>query len=332
MMPSSATAPVRRPIWPLFPLGVLSLFVALCVGEAGWGLPDWRTPSGAALLSLRGHRAMAGFLVGAALSAAGAVLQGLLRNPLADPYVLGVSSGAGLGAAGAILTGWTLASVWALPVAAFAGGLAALGLVYLLAAAGRESPSLYGLLLSGVIVSAMGSSLLMMLVSFAPAHGMHGILWWMLGNLQSAGRELLLATGGLVLLALVAMGALGHMLNALSLGRDQAHHLGVRTRVVTLTGLALASLLTAAAVALAGIVAFVGLVVPHAARAWLGPDQRRLPLGAALMGGVFLVLCDIAGRTLAAPREIPIGVITSLLGGPFFLYVLVRRRARGWVE
>ncbi len=333
--PTPPRPPRRRaqhPAWPLLPLALLAGLLALLVGPSGFGLPDWHTATGRAILGLRAGRIATGFFVGAGLAAAGTVLQALLRNPLADPYVLGVSGGSGLAAAATIALGWTAAGPLALPAAAFAGGLAALAVVYALSARGRSAPSLYALLLSGVIVGAMCSSLLMLLIALAPVEGMHGILWWMLGNLQMTPPGLLRAAALLVGAGLAGVTLLGRELNALTLGRDAAHHLGVRTGLAVSLCLALATLMAAACVAMAGLIGFVGLIVPHAARAWVGPDHRRLPLVAALMGGVFLLLCDAAARTLLAPREIPVGVITALVGGPFFLLILRRRQSGSWVE
>jgi len=203
--------------------------------------------------------------------------------------------------------------------------------VYLLAARGGGA-SIYGLLLSGIIVSAVLSNLLMLIVSLAPAEGMHSILWWILGNLQLSAQPLLLTGSVLVLGALVILTVLGRQLNALTLGREAAHHLGVRTGLMIAGCLILATLLAATAVALAGLIGFVGLIVPHAARAWVGPDHRKLPAVAAVIGGLFLVVCDTVARTIIAPQEIPIGVVTALVGGPFFLALLLRRRKGGWIE
>ena len=331
---TAAAGQAHRPmrLWPLLAAIPLVIAIALMAGAAGMGFPDWNTPTGRAILLLRCNRVWAGFLVGAGLAGAGVVLQALLRNPLAEPYVLGVSSGAGLGAALAVFFGLASVSVLSLPLMAFTGGALTLGLVYALAAGGRGAPSLYGLLLSGVIVNSMGSSLLMLIVSLAPVEGMHSILWWMLGSFQMS-SELMLKAGTVIIAAgLVALMLLGRAVNALTLGREMAHHLGVRTGAVIAVCLLLATMLTAAAVALSGIIGFVGLIVPHAARSWAGPDHRRLPAVAALMGGLFLVVADTLARTVLAPREIPIGVITALIGGPFFLILLHRRRKEGWVE
>jgi iron complex transport system permease protein len=272
-----------------------------------------------------------GFIVGAGLAGAGIVMQALLRNPLADPYVLGVSSGAGLGAAVAVLLGWSVHFAWSVPAAAFVTGIATLALVYFLASRGGGA-TIYGLLLSGIIVSAVLSNLLMLVVSLSPVEGMHSILWWILGNLQLSSPVLLVTGGVLVAFAMVVLTLAGPQLNALTLGREAAHHLGVRTKSMIVVCLGVATLLAATAVAMAGLVGFVGLIVPHAARAWVGPDHRKLPGVAAVLGGTFLVVCDAVGRTIVAPQEIPIGVITALVGGPFFLALLLRRRKGGWIE
>ena len=313
-------------------LAAATVSIALASGSAGFGWPDASTDAGRMLWALRVNRLLTGFIVGSALATSGVILQALLRNPLADPYVLGVSSGAGLGAAVAVLGGAAAAGIWILPGAAFLGGVTALAVVYALARAGRGGVSIFSLLLSGVIVSAMASSLLMLAVSLAPAEGMHSVLWWMLGNVQMAPPALLAIAGTLTAAGTLAAARGGRSLNALSLGDVAAHHLGVPARSATAAWLATAALLTAAAVAVAGMVGFVGLLVPHAARAWFGPDHRRLPVRAAGLGGLFLVACDTLARAVAEPREIPIGVVTALLGGPFFLHLLIRRRREGWVE
>ncbi|MEI6085252.1 MAG: iron ABC transporter permease, partial [Verrucomicrobiota bacterium] len=281
---------------------------AVLIGVAG--LPAWGSP----IMELRVHRVLTGFIVGAGLAGAGVVMQALLRNPLAEPYVLGVSSGAGLGAALAVYLGWSVASMWSVPAAAFLTGSTTLTLVYFLAARGGGT-SIYGLLLSGIIVSAVLSNLLMLIVSLAPVEGMHSILWWILGNLQLSSPALLVTGGVIVAVALVVLTFVGPQLNALTLGREAAHHLGVRTKTMIIVCLGLATLLAATAVAMAGLVGFVGLIVPHAARSWVGPDHRKLPGVAAIIGGLFLVICDAVARTIIAPQEIPIGVVTALVGG-----------------
>lgn len=325
--------PTRRhwPLWPLFVAVPVIILGALTLGSAGSGLPDWNTPLGRAVLSLRWHRVLTGLIVGAGLAGSGVVMQALLRNPLAEPYVLGVSSGAGLGAALAVFLGWSVSQVWSVPAAAFITGFATLALVYAIGARGG-SASIYGLLLSGIVVSAVLANLLMLIVSLSSMQGMHSIMWWILGNLQLSSPSLLMMGLVLVVVSLGALTLAGSQLNALTMGREVAHHLGVRTGVMIVVCLCLATLLAATAVALAGLIGFVGLIIPHAARMWVGPDHRKLPVMAAVLGGLFLVVCDTLARTVLAPRELPVGVVTALVGGPFFLLLLLRRRKGGWVE
>ncbi|MCG3149669.1 MAG: Hemin transport system permease protein HmuU [Verrucomicrobiae bacterium] len=314
----------RLPVWPLILAAPVILVGATLVGVAG--ISAWGSP----IMELRLHRVLTGFIVGAGLAGAGVVMQALLRNPLAEPYVLGVSSGAGLGAAVAVYFGWSAAFAWSVPATAFVGGIATLTLVYALAA--RTGGSIYGLLLSGIIISAVLANLLMLIVSLAPIEGMHSIMWWILGNLQLSATPLVITGGTIVVIALIVLTLLGSQINALTLGREAAHHLGVRTGLMIIVCLGLATLLAATAVALAGLIGFVGLIVPHVARAWVGPDHRKLPVFAAILGGLFLVVCDTLARTLFVPQEIPIGVVTALVGGPFFLTILLRRRKGSWLE
>jgi iron complex transport system permease protein len=321
----------RFPVWPLIVLAPVCLGLCLLFGGSGILWPDTGTAVGRAILALRLQRVAAGFVVGAGLSCAGVVLQALLRNPLAEPYVLGVSGGAGLGAAFAILAGLAVRSTFAVPLSAFVAAAATLGFVYALAASGGRL-SIYALVLSGVIVSSLCSSLLMFMVAMAPAEGLHTVMWWMLGNLQVADPRLLVTVSCLVVPAAALLWLLSSELNALTLGQDMAHHLGVRCAIAIPVGLALATLITGAAVGLAGLIGFVGLVVPHVVRSITGPDHRRLVPAAFLAGGVFLAAADAVARTIIAPRELPVGIVTSLVGGPFFLAILQRRRKRGWID
>lgn len=333
-MTSEPTQPNRRARLLVTLLGIGSiLLLTLCVlsGPSGFGMPAIHTPIGRAILFLRLNRIAAGLVVGAALSCAGVVFQALLRNPLAEPYVLGVSSGAGLGAAAAILSGFgTAATFFLLPAAAFVGAI--LTLLIVLAVAGGTRASVYSLILSGVIVSSIASSILMFLVATAPREGLHSVIWWMLGNLQPTSPLLLIITAVAVALGIAVAWLMAPQLDALALGRETAHHVGVRTGLMTGIGLVLGSLLAASAVSLAGLIGFVGLIVPHVMRSLLGPGHRRLVPSTALAGGVFLTVCDAVARSVLAPREIPVGVLTALCGGPFFLVILKLRGRRGWIE
>lgn len=325
----------KRPFFIIFLLALAVIpivWLSLCSGASGFGFPDISTENGKAILMLRKHRIAAGFMVGASLSCAGAVFQALLRNPLAEPYVLGISSGAGLGAAIAILFGLAAINVFALPITAFVSAGITLALVFRLASDNGELPSIYSLILSGVIVSSVCSSMLMFLVAIAPVEGLHSVVWWMLGNLQPADYSLLSITSLFMLAGMFILWAMGAELNAMTLGSETAHYLGIRTKLVLISALATATLITASAVGLAGLIGFVGLIVPHAARQFAGPDHKKLLPFSALLGGIFLVLCDIFSRTILSPREVPVGVITAIFGGPFFLILLKIRRKRGWME
>jgi len=325
----------RRPvIIMLVAVALLALPASLFFGSSGFGLPDLSSVPGKAVLGLRLSRMFAALVVGAALASAGAVFQALLRNPLCEPYVLGVSSGAALGACCAILPGIGGLLTVLLPGAAFVGGIIAMALVLLIA--GGSGSSIYTLILSGVIVSSVGSSLLMFMVSMAPVEGMHHVVWWMLGNLQPSSSALLWVSAALIVAGIAGMWWLAPELNILTMGRETAHYLGVRTRTVVFTGLLLATLVTSAAVGLAGMIGFVGLIVPHAVRALIGPDHRRLIPVAALCGGGFLALCDAAARSMiplagGGPVEIQVGVLTALCGGPFFIVLLKLRGRRAWI-
>lgn len=318
-----------RTYFLVFAISPVILAFCLLMGPAGFGLPDWTTQR--EIMILRITRVLAGLIVGAALSVAGVVLQAILRNPLAEPYVLGVSSGAGLGAALAILFGLSALGAFTLPLMAFLLAIATLAAVYKLASSPGSAPSLYSLILSGVIVSSVCSSLLMFLVSLAPVEGMHSILWWMLGNLDVSSNALLATTGGVVLAGFIGIWLLAPEFNALTLGHDMAHYLGVRVRLAIGIGLLLATLITAASVGIAGLIGFVGLIVPHVMRALVGPDHRRLIPACALGGGAFLAVCDAIARTVMS-AEIPVGVVTALVGGPFFLVLLRTRRKEQWLS
>jgi iron complex transport system permease protein len=314
----------RQLLFWLLPVPFL-LAACLLAGSSGFGLPDLGTTTGRALMELRFSRLITGLVVGAALSCSGCALQAVLRNPLAEPYVLGVSSGGSLGAALMIALGLASLTPLALPAGAFVGAAATLFLVCLLASrVGGYAPNT--LILTGVVVGSILSSLLMLLLSFAQSRAVHSITWWMLGSLQSASWSLLALVAGLVATAIAALIVEARSLNALLLGADAAYHLGVRTRVAMPVILAAATLAAASAVAVSGIIGFVGLIIPHALRRLTGANHRVLLPCAAVFGGTFLVLCDTLARTLFAPHEIPVGVVTSLAGGPFFLYLLTRSR------
>ena len=278
-------------------------------------------PPADTLFWLRFWRVLAGLIVGASLALAGAVLQTVLRNPLADPFVLGLSGGASLAAAAVLATGLAAVGAYVLPAASFLGALVALLVVVAVArAAGGGAVTL---ILSGVVMGGITSSFLMLILTFSESRALQSVTWWMMGNLSSAEPLQLAVTGTCAGVAAVVLLAQARRLNALVLGTDYARTLGVRTERVVPLVLGAASLATAAAVSLAGVIGFVGLIVPHAVRRLVGANHRALLPLSALGGGVFLVVCDQAGR-LFGEVEVPAGVITALAGGPFFLYLLIR--------
>lgn len=291
------------------------------------------------LLELRLPRTLLGMLVGAALAISGAALQGLLQNPLADPFVLGVSGGAALGGALAIALGLDrlgtmlppllsgFATLSPVALAAFAGALLATAVVFGAGrVGGRLSP--YGALLAGVIFNAFAAAAITCIKSLTSPERLGALLYWLAGALTYPGFGTLLALAALVLLASAALVRDAHALNLLSLGEENALALGVDAGRVRRRLFIAASLAVAAAVALTGLIGFVGLLVPHVLRLWLGPDQRLLLPASALGGAVFLVLADLGVRLLfpMLGAEAPVGVLTALLGGPVFLWLL---RSRG---
>ena len=310
----------------------LLLGTSLLLGPTGVMLPNLDEPIGKAIMVLRFNRLVMGLLVGSALSVSGVIFQAILRNPLAEPYVLGVSGGAGLGATMAILFGAVAAIPLSLPLAAFASAVATLFLVYGIASKGSGgAPSVYSLILSGVIVSAICSSLIMFFVSMAGVEGLHSVIWWMLGNLQPAPVNQRFLSALFIVLGIGGAWLLSSRLNALTLGREVAHYQGINADAVIMGGLLYATLMAATAVSIAGMIGFVGLIVPHVTRAMFGPDHRWLIPLAAVGGGTFLAVCDAFARTVLAPIEIPVGVVTALAGGPFFLLILQRKMKSAWI-
>lgn len=282
------------------------------------------------IIQLRVPRILLAVVAGAGLSVSGVIFQALLRNPLAEPYVLGVSSGAGLGAALAIVLGSSVAGMWILPGMAFAGALATILSVYALARTPSGTVPVQTLLLSGVIVSAVLGSILMFVVSNSSSEDLHNVMWWLLGNLQIFDWVLLRVVSIVVACGLLVTVLFARDLNLMTLGDEPAAHLGLHVKHTKKLFFLVASLMTGAIVAACGLIGFVGLIVPHCLRLALGPDHRRLVPASALAGAIFLVLADSFARTVKAPLEIPIGVVTALLGGPFFLFLLRRRKSSYW--
>jgi iron complex transport system permease protein len=279
------------------------------------------------ILQLRLPRVVGAALVGAALAVAGVLFQGLLRNPLADPFVIGTSAGAGLGITLAFLlpTGALILGFGFVAACAFVGALAAVALVSWLARVGGRT-SVVTLLLAGVVVTTLMSALQTLIVDLNADLQLRfrSIFAWQLGGIAVDNWGQVAIVAVLVLLGLVAALLLAPTLNALALGEESAASLGVHVERQKTLLIGVASLLTSAAVAIAGLVGFVGLGVPHALRLLLGPGHRLLLPASALGGALFLVLADLLARVIIAPAQLPLGVLTALAGGPFFLYLLRR--------
>jgi iron complex transport system permease protein len=276
----------------------------------------------ASLLELRASRALTAFVTGGALALAGVMMQALLRNPLADPYVLGISAGASVGALAALLL---MTAAVVVDASALAGAVAVSMLLYLLARRDlRGGPEAGGgtstLLLTGVILSSACMALVTLMLSIAPEGRLRSMVFWMIGDL--AGAPVRFVLGGALVFALRSARAL----NVLAQHAEAAATLGVRVGALRKGLFFVAGLLTASAVTSAGSVGFVGLIVPHACRFAFGPDHRVLIPAAVLAGGSFLVLCDTLARTVIAPQQLPVGAITAIIGAPVFLYQLHRMR------
>jgi iron complex transport system permease protein len=314
---------------------LLAVFTGMVTGPAGLGFDDLIRVLGGGgdaqtrliLLDIRAPRVVAALLIGAALGVSGGLFQALLRNPLAEPYLLGVSSGAALGAVLALVTGVAAASGPILPLAALAGSLAAIGVVFRVArVAGAMDTRV--LILAGVVTSAFLSACITLLLVLGPAEALRSAYFWTLGSLSgvSWGMNLILAV--YTLPATFFALRLARDLNALSLGEEAASALGTDVERAKRAAYLIGSLLAAVTVAAAGIIGFVGLVVPHAVRLLWGGDHRRLLPMSFLAGGGILALADAAARGPWGSVEIPIGVVTALVGVPFFLILLRRGMTR----
>jgi iron complex transport system permease protein len=280
------------------------------------------------IVDVRLPRVVLAALVGAALAAAGALYQALFRNPLADPYILGISSGAGLGAMVAIVAtaGATAMRFAAVPLSAFAGAMLTMLLVVRLATRrGRVDPT--SLLLAGVALSYTLAAVTSFLMVVAREQ-MASIVYWMMGGLSAASWPYVAMVAPMFVAGILFPLLTTRELNLMLLGDERAGHLGLPVERFKLLTLASASLLTAAAVAVAGLIGFVGLMVPHMVRLVLGPDHRQLLPASLLAGAIVLVLADLVARTIIAPIEIPVGIVTAVIGGPFFIWLLVRGGAR----
>jgi iron complex transport system permease protein len=281
------------------------------------------------VLIVRLPRVLAAALVGVALSTSGTTLQGLLRNPMADPYIIGVSAGASLGAtiAMAFSLGFSvLGALYAIPLMAFVGALGTVFLVYTLSK-NSEGMSMLTLLLIGIAVTSFFSAIVT-LIRLVSSETTLTIVFWLLGSLNLTTWNYVYLISPFVIIGLGVMLYFARDLNTIALGEDQAKHLGVEIETLKKIMLVCVSLMTAAAVSISGIIGFIGLIIPHTVRLLVGPDHRILIPASALAGAIVLIICDTLARTVMSPSEVPVGIITALLGGPFFIYLLTRKKNR----
>jgi iron complex transport system permease protein len=284
------------------------------------------------IYDIRLPRVVLGMLIGAALAVSGAVMQGLFRNPLADPGIVGVSNGASLGAVAVIVLGGTvlapftaLLGIYALPVAAFGGGLAVTLVLYRVSTR-RGQTSIATMLLAGIALGAMALAFTGMLIFMADDRQLRDLTFWQLGSLAGATWGKIFTAGPIIVAALAAAPFLARGLNALALGEAAASHLGIPVQRFKYVAIVAVSAAVGASVAVSGGIGFVGIVVPHLLRLVIGPDNRYLLPASALLGASLLLLADAVSRTIVAPAELPIGIVTAAVGAPFFLWILLRKR------
>ncbi|MBP2000530.1 iron complex transport system permease protein [Paenibacillus shirakamiensis] len=309
------------------PIGQIARILLRQIPILGQGISiDWSPSSEQIVLNVRLPRIVLGMLVGASLALAGAAFQGVLRNPLADPFTLGVSSGSSLGAAVLIFFGWQYSLIGALtlPAVAFFSGVITLWIVLWLAKEKGKIPT-ESLILSGVVMQSFLGAVVAFLTAMSKKT-INEILYWTLGSLSLRGWSYTAILFPYVIVGLVVLWSYARRLNLLALGEREASHSGLDVERTKFIVLVVATLLTATAVSVSGVIGFVGLVVPHMIRMVTGPDYRLIVPLSAICGGIFMMWSDLAARMVLAPTEIPLGIITAFLGAPFFAYLLCRNK------
>lgn len=310
---------------------LVSVFLSLGVGEVHFSPADilqiWKDKASldyTILSQIRVPRLLLGFSVGGALSISGVILQGIYRNPLVEPYTLGISGGAALGVALTIVFGLHL--LWGsfmLPLSGFAGAVITVFAVYFLSIR-KTNFNINRMLLIGVMISFMASSTMMFLMATTTTENLHSIVFWIMGSLDEPDMKLINTVLYASIAGLLIAYYFSNHLNALRLGEEKAMHLGINTGLSIRILFIIASVLTGICVAVAGVIGFVGLVIPHVLRIFVGSDYRILLISSFLGGGIFILLSDLVARTLISPNELPIGVITGMVGGVLFILVLSR--------
>jgi iron complex transport system permease protein len=289
------------------------------------------------IMAIRLPRLLMGILVGAALAVSGAVMQGLFRNPLADPGLVGISAGAALGAVGVIVLGTTVLApvtlvlgAYALPIMAFLGALTTTIILYRVATSHGQT-AVATMLLAGIALAALAMAITGVLIFLADDQQLRNLTFWSLGSLAGASWTKVITSGSIIIIALATTPFLARGLNNMTLGEATAAHLGVPVQAFKRTAILAVAAAAGAAVAVSGGIGFVGIVVPHLLRLVMGPDHRYLLPASALLGATFLLLADAVSRVIVAPAELPIGIVTAFVGGPFFLWILLRKRGNlGW--
>lgn len=309
---------LKRKILLLFIIFFLAILLGIIKGSVNIPLSELFLKENQLILYLRLLRILVAIVAGAGLAVSGIALQAILRNPLAEPYLLGTSSGAGLGAILAIIIG--IGNIY-LPFAAFLGAILTIILVYNLARQGNKIP-VQSLILSGVIVSIALSGIIVFLIYMSGNEALHGAMWWLWGSIEVYNLKLLYIVSLVVILGILAIYILSQDLNAISIGEEEAIHLGIKTETMKKVLFFITSLITASLVSICGIIGFVGLIIPHIMRFIVGPNHKILIPSTCLAAAIFMVLCDMLSRTLFPPLEIPIGVITAIIGTPIFIILL----------
>jgi iron complex transport system permease protein len=317
---SIALGAVRVPPSSLLRLALSAL------GVKNAGVIDAR--DAAIILHLRLPRALAAVLVGATLAACGAVMQGLFRNPMASPEVLGVSAGGSLGAVTAISTGLAGLAPLAMPASTVVGAVAASAVIYVVSSV-RGSTSLFFVVIAGLAISSLLNGLTSGLLLFSREHEVSAFIFWTMGGLDGRTWQHILYSLPVLVPGIIVLSLFSRELNILAFGEEGAASLGMGVEGVKRLLLGLSALLTGVAISVSGPVGFIGLLVPHLIRLLLGPDHRTLIPASALGGGLFLLLADLAGRSIAPPFEIRVGIVTAVVGSPYLLFLVIRARRRG---
>jgi iron complex transport system permease protein len=316
------TTSLKKRILFLFFVLIGTVVLGVTKGSVRLSVPELLLHENRYILYLRLARILMASLAGAGLAVSGIALQAILRNSLAEPYILGTSSGAGLGAVLAIIIG--IESAY-LPFAAFLSAALTIILVYNLARQGNKILA-HSLVLSGVIISIALSAIIVFLISMSSNEALHGIMWWLWGSLQVYDVKLLFMACAVIMLGIIVIYILAQDLNAISIGEEEAIHLGINIEALKKILFIITSMITASLVSLCGIIGFVGLIVPHMMRFVVGPNHKVLIPSTCLAAAIFMIICDIFSRTMLSPLEIPIGVITALIGTPIFIILLKKKQ------